>query len=553
VILRGIKLNRRAGYVLAGLVAAAALSLGIVAATSGTHPTTRVSTASPGRSGASTSLPAATSTTDATPETVNATVENQVIATTWKTFSTALAEDDMVTLATVSTPQVQQLVQGYFACGCEPWPVGDDGISFSAPPTTNYPRYFYADISGHNYDGTPLYKEVVFSQASASNPWLVSYVGAYVHSSALFGPTAVNLLEEPATVPDGPTTIPREVAFFFQNLDQTGSRTGMPKGMTDSGIMKELIDSSLQTRANYALSHFTGRYTHTVDSVSPIFPGPKPGGDLICDAMTVRDVITPAAGYAIAQTEDHPDWGNQLGPGNYGSLTVTDLHDQCFDEQIDGSMAVIIDMSGTVSIVGTPADPGATPQLLLTAPATTSPTSTTVAPPPAQAPASSPDNDVGQPGNGISAVVAVDTAGNQVTLDTNALDVTYKACPSMNLSKLQAGDFIVAQINEAIPCLSGAQVLTPPQPPQCQSVGFDGQITATWTGFSNSADSILYQRTGTGENQPVVALRWCDAPTITGSNGSAIALSQIRPGATVQITFAGGMEGPWLQSVVVQS
>jgi hypothetical protein len=181
---------------------------------------------------------------------------------------------------------------------------------------------------------------VVFSQASALRPWLVSYVGAYVGSSALLGPTAVNLLEEPATVPDDPAAIPQEVASFFQHLDETGSQTGMPSGLTDSGITKELIAASLQARANYALSHFTGHYTHTVDSVSGIFPGSDPGGDLICDAMTVIDEITPAPGYAIAQTEANPDWGNQLAPGDYGSLTVTDLHDQCFDEQTGGSISL---------------------------------------------------------------------------------------------------------------------------------------------------------------------------------------------------------------------
>lgn len=552
--MRGIKVDSRIRHVLLVVTAAAVISLAVIVGTGGGQPTAHISTGSSDSSGASTSLPATTASTAAQPGTVNAAVENQVIATTWKTFSTALAEDDLATLATVSTPQVQQLISGYFACGCEPWPVANNVISFSAPPESSYPLSFYADISGNNYDGSPLYKEVVFTQASASSPWLVSYVGAYTGTSAVFGPTAVNLLEEPTPVPKDPTLIPQEVASFFQDLDESGSQRGLPSGLLDSGITKQLIDASLQSRAEDANSHFTDRYTHTIDSESPIFPGPNPGGDLVCDSMTVTAVITPASGYAIAQTEDQNPWGNQLAPGDYGSLTIATLHDQCFDEFVDGSIDMVIDIAGTLSITGTPATTGATPQLRVTSPASTSTTtSTTISPPAPPVSSSGVNNDVGQPGNDVSGVVAVDAASKQVTLDMNNVDVTYKACPSLNLSKLTAGDFIVAQVNESAPCMSGATVLSAPQPPECQSVGFDGQITAVWKGSNSAADSIIYQRTGTGGQQPVVALRWCDPPTVVGSDGSAISLSQIPAGATVQITFAGGMQGPWLQNVAVQS
>lgn len=398
---------------------------------------------------------------------------------------------------------------------------------------------FYVAITGHDYDGAPLHKQAVLTQASSSSPWLVSYVGAYVNGTAVFGGAASNEIRQPLAVPTDPRAIPQKIAAFFQALDETGSLPPIPAGLVEDGIVKAGLSSSLQLLADRSAAHFSDHFTHTIDSVSAVYPGSGDTSAIVCDAVRMTDVVTPAPGASILQSADRHDWGNQLAPGDYGSLTITVLHDECYMESTDGSIRQLIDMPGVLSLTGTPAKPGTTPQ----------PGDPTT---PIVPNSTNPNNDVGQPGNGLSAVVALDTGANRVILDTGGVDVTYKACPSMNLATLAIGDFIEANINRTTPCSAGATVLAAPQPPQCQSVGYDGQVTGAFTAYNNAAHTIVHRRSDTGGNQPLVALRWCDPPTVVGTDGSAEALCQITPGSTVQITFAGGMQGPWLQSLVVQ-
>jgi len=67
-----------------------------------------------------------------------------------------------------------------------------------------------------------------------------------------------------------------------------------------------------------------------------------------------------------------------------------------------------------------------------------------------------------------------------------------------------------------------------------------------WVGANTAARTIVYARTGAG--QPTVALRWCEAPVAEGANGSAIALSSIAPGSTVEITMSGNV---WVTGITV--
>jgi hypothetical protein len=94
--------------------------------------------------------------------------------------------------------------------------------------------------------------------------------------------------------------------------------------------------------------------------------------------------------------------------------------------------------------------------------------------------------------------------------------------------------------------LSRISLLATPEPPQCDALNSGGQIEAVWVGASTTARSIVYTRIGPG--QPTVALRWCQAPTAAGANGSAIALASIAPGSTVEITMSGNV---WVTGVTV--
>ncbi len=149
----------------------------------------------------------------------------------------------------------------------------------------------------------------------------------------------------------------------------------------------------------------------------------------------------------------------------------------------------------------------------------------------------------------------------QAAFPEGSSDITYDVCPSfrafsgdgkVGLAGISAGEFVVLSVDNSVPCVNSVTIVPPFTPPTCDSVGFDGQITATWEGFSNVGQSVLYERTGGESRSPIVALQWCNPPTVSGISGQALSMSEIKIGASVQITFAGGPQGPWLGSVVVE-
>ena len=158
-----------------------------------------------------------------------------------------------------------------------------------------------------------------------------------------------------------------------------------------------------------------------------------------------------------------------------------------------------------------------------------------------------------------SAIIAVNPAQNTLTLDTNNQDVTYRTCSSftavaggkqLRLSGISAGEFAVVDVDISAPCAKSLKVIPPPEPRSCIAVGFDGEATVTWEGFSIPGRSVLYRPTGPDE--AILAVRWCGAPTVTTHNGQAASPSAIKVGTPVEITFAGGPQGPWLRSVVAE-
>jgi hypothetical protein len=155
----------------------------------------------------------------------------------------------------------------------------------------------------------------------------------------------------------------------------------------------------------------------------------------------------------------------------------------------------------------------------------------------------------GQLLSGDSAIIGVDAAGKALTVDTNRLDVRYRACPSLEvlspsggklaLAALQVGDFATVTVDTAVPCLSRVSLLAAPQPPQCKALNSGGDADVTWVDFDQAAQSVVYTPTGSGE--PTVAVHWCAPPTVVGATATATTLAAIPAGALLQITFSGNL------------
>jgi hypothetical protein len=337
---------------------ALALWGGSSAGTGGPPPGTRFAAVNPPAIGGTvpTQAPPTTPATTIPPPPAPATgslvtpqVESAVVDTTWNAFADAFAEDNTSALQTTATQSVAQVVQGWFTCGCAPWPVAVSHVSYSAPPQSAYPIYFFAEIEGTLYDGTPLIKEVVFSQTGPTQPWLVAYLGGFVGAGPLLG-SAQNVQTGPGHVSSAITKAPEDFAEFFQTLDQTGKTPALPDGFRNDGIMKEAITGSEQSYDDRQHAHLSDAYVHSVADVSPVFASPY--GDLVCITMDIGDVVTPGQGSTIRQPTNRSQWGNLLAPGAYSSVNIRSVFDVCFFKETDGPVLVVSNMGGPISITG---------------------------------------------------------------------------------------------------------------------------------------------------------------------------------------------------------
>ena len=341
----------------------------VVVVTSGSR-SHRASTASP--SSASTPSTEATSSTEATTSTstaanvvgpsgesaatsdsgpMTASLENDVITSTWQTFALAFQQDDLATLSTVATPSVQEVVAGYFLCGCGPWTTFSRQISFSAPPQSAYPRYLMAEIQGQNYNQTPLNKEVVFGQAAPGQPWLVAYLGAYDVAGPLFSTGGGSGNGPPQTLPNPLTSVPSEFQAWAQRLDTTGVGNPLPPHFGSSGISSEVVAGTARNHAYAHANGLTETFSHHVDGVSPVFG--TPSGNLMCESMTVTEQVDSKSGDRIVQPSDRSIWTAALPPGVYRTLKTTEEVDTCFLEQPTGTIYEQTNMGGFYQAAGT--------------------------------------------------------------------------------------------------------------------------------------------------------------------------------------------------------
>jgi hypothetical protein len=319
--------------------------------TSTPEETTTIPPTTPPTSPSTHAAPIAPPPAPATGSLVTPQVEQAVVNSTWDTFTDAFAEDDIATVQELTTPSAYQLVTGAFACGCPPWPPQFSEVSFSAPPQTSYPISFWAEFEGQDYDGESMTKEVVFTQASAGAPWLVSDFGAYYNGAPVLG-TNTNDADAPVLVTTPITTVANAFAQYIQTVDTTGNTT-YPSGIVAGQYIEESI-----TNQQWTLDQQNGwkaAWTHTVDGTSSAFAIPAyPGNVLACFAMGFQNVTTSIKGTAIVQPADQNVFPRLLAPGSYSSVTTTGVADLCFLEYPDGTARLLTNYAGDTSVTGTP-------------------------------------------------------------------------------------------------------------------------------------------------------------------------------------------------------
>ena len=410
--------------------------------------------------------------------------------------------------------------------------------SVLVPKQSSLPATFLGEATT-TFDKKPYVQYLVISRQSASQEWKVVADPGYTGTGVLDAPAnSASGFDQPTAGSSvkASTALPAAVAAYWQTWTDTrhapGATTFAPgRWTTQAG--KTLAKSP--EGAVYRQNGLNGYYLYRAGGPGETWTFRTAQGEVTCGVVRWQTYWTSKNG--TYQQASLDNWGLSVSPGVYRAVVETDIIQPCFVQHPGQATAVISGQEDPDTLQGV--------GLLASIPSTT----TTTAPSPYGTPPS------GQLLTGDSAIVGI--SGSSVTVDTDGQDVRYTECPAFGLSSstgvplasstLAVGDVgTVTAGGTSAPCLSRVALLATPQPPQCKTLNSGGQIDAVWVGANTAARSIVYARTGAG--QPTVALRWCQPPTAAGANGSAIALSSIAPGSTVQISMSGNV---WVTGITV--
>jgi hypothetical protein len=273
---------------------------------------------------------------------------SEAYQTTWPGFARGFAQENVVAMRKYATPEMVQAVIGAYGCGCGPWPARSPTVRFSFPTEHQYPLSFMAEIPGTEYDGSPLGREVVFSQADISAPWRVTYMVAFSGTRSYLGPSAVR---PPPPMRFKITIVGGQFASFFQTV----VNTGVPAPDNDwpqTGSVKDEVDRYLQTKEAIEQIGDTQEITFAPADHSIAFAAPD--GDIMCGVIRSSALVTTPPGVPTVQPADQSLWGTHLAPGSYTTLTKSGTHDYCFIARRSGVTSPISFFGGTYQIVGQP-------------------------------------------------------------------------------------------------------------------------------------------------------------------------------------------------------
>jgi hypothetical protein len=279
-------------------------------------------------------------------------IAQQAFDSTWPPFANAVALNDLTGVSKYADKDVQHAVAGWFGCGCPPWPPAYQQLYLSAPPQTQYPVSFLAEIHETDYDGTPLVLEAVLSKENADAPWLVSYLVSFVGDADNPGYlTATTMDTQAPTTGTDVSGVGMQLAVFFQTVDDTGQPP--PNEWPQTGSIAQETQDIINSRDILKENGLTETLTYSVGTHSLAFA--IPGGDLMCGEILSYSLITSSGNGLVVQPADQSVFGSELAPGSYSSVTSQGIKDACWTVTTDGVETPVSFFGGVYSRVGTKA------------------------------------------------------------------------------------------------------------------------------------------------------------------------------------------------------
>jgi len=166
------------------------------------------------------------------------------------------------------------------------------------------------------------------------------------------GSPPTNTIQAAPSVPVSMTTINQQLATYFQSLDTTGTGT-LPSDFDADIYMEQMTQRLEGIYAQYSTEGYAQSGTHTPGAVSPVFD--VDGMAAACMEMNSQEVksATSKSG-PVVQPPDRSQWGQQVAPGSYSSITESDFNINCFVETTAGTVWLITSWGGASARSGTP-------------------------------------------------------------------------------------------------------------------------------------------------------------------------------------------------------
>lgn len=250
-----------------------------------------------------------------------------VYATTWQKFGKAFVQGQLGAVRSLATPHVFDVVAASTGCGCS-WDTPHSNVAFSIPIEHGYPESFLAQISTpappHSIY-SPFVTLVVFTKSAATEPWLVAYFVRYAGTMKYLSRSVVGSAP-PTLLPI--TNADDQLVNFLTAMVTTG--TPPPDDdWTVSGSLADELQNYLQTKSDIAAEGAQQQTSFEALDNSAAFAYPE--GDIVCSTYASHSTVTPLPGRSpITQPSNQTEWGDQLAPGTYSSLTKLGIHDVCF-------------------------------------------------------------------------------------------------------------------------------------------------------------------------------------------------------------------------------
>jgi hypothetical protein len=262
-----------------------------------------------------------------------------VLEVAWSVREQALQSCDlaMIKKLDVGPAQIGDLARA--GCGCLIRPAGAAILDSAVyvPRQTTFPAYFMVEVRTEEVRGASWDEIMVFTRTGRKSPWRLQLATGYAAdegNQVELGRPAVDAAgyaqrPDRATASAGVADAKR-LATYYQQAKDTG--VVPPNPFHRNGWTVDLPAEIAEYRQDQPQRNgLIGHFTYRSEPGEPVFQVLSSGSGFACTALRTRAVYTAAPGGGDPQqTRDRKNWGPELAPGAYRSITSNGVSQTCF-------------------------------------------------------------------------------------------------------------------------------------------------------------------------------------------------------------------------------